>query len=59
MEHSDFIEEMRVGRYYDHIERDPREFMQADEKVDLKTLPQYKGLSTQKTMLPDKDVRVK
>lgn len=32
----------------------------ADEKIDLKTLGGYKaGLSSQKTMLPDKDVRVK
>ena len=58
MEHKSFIDDMREEKYYNHIERDPREFMQADEKVDLKTLPQYKGLSTQKTMLPDKEVRV-
>ena len=50
---------MIKGKFYDNIEKDPRDTMAADEKIDLKSLPQYQGLSTQKTMLADKDVTVK
>ena len=34
---------LEKGKFYDKIELDPRENMQSDEKVDLKSLPQYKG----------------
>lgn len=50
---------MAKGKFYDNIEKDPRDTVGADDKIDLKSLPQYQGLSTQKTMLPDKDVTVK
>jgi len=49
------------GKYYEHIEKDPRLTASApDEKIDLKSLGHFKrDFATQKTMLPDKDVRVK
>ena len=45
---------MLNGVFYDGIETDPRDSRDADEKYDLKTLSQYKGLSSQKTMLSSK-----
>ena len=46
IEHGALIKDMKSGKYYDHIDRDPREFSHAEEKYDLKSLAAYKGLST-------------
>lgn len=59
-QHGQYINEMEKGKFYDKIELDPRENMQADEKVDLKSLPQYKGqLSKQQTSIRDDKVTVR
>ena len=42
IEHGKLIQEMAQGKFYDKIEIDPRTVNTADEKVDLKSLPQYK-----------------
>ena len=43
IEHGKLIQEMAKGKFYDKIDIDPRNVNTADEKVDLKSLPQYKG----------------
>ena len=59
-EHQEFISKMRQGNFYDNIDVDPRDSLQADEKVDLKSLKQYKGaLSSQKTSIRDDKVHVR
>jgi len=59
-EHGKIITAMKSGKFPENIDKDPRLSALADDKIDLKSLPQYKGgFSSQKTMLPDKDVRVK
>ncbi len=40
-EHGKLVNEMIKGKFYDNIEKDPRDTMAADEKIDLKSLPQY------------------
>ena len=59
-EHTKLCNEIMAGKFPENIQKDPRDSVMSDEKVDLKSLGLYKaGLSSQKTMLPDKDVRVK
>ena len=43
VEHGKYIGEMGQGKFYDNIETDPRDSAQADDKIDLKSLAQYKG----------------
>lgn len=51
---------MAQGKFYDNIEKDPRDNIYADEKVDLKSLKQYKGsLQSQKTTIADNKVNVR
>ena len=45
-EHGKLINGMAKGKFYDNIEKDPRDTVGADDKIDLKSLPQYQGLST-------------
>jgi len=42
VEHGKMIGGMAQGKFYDNIEKDPRDNIYADEKVDLKSLKQYK-----------------
>lgn len=42
IEHGKQIGSMAQGKFYDNIEKDPRDNIYADEKVDLKSLKQYK-----------------
>ena len=39
--HGKYIGEFQEGKFYASIEQDPRDSIEADEKVDLKSLPQY------------------
>ncbi len=48
---------MKKGSFYPGIEKDPRKSKEADEKVTLANTANY-GLSSQKTMLADKNVHV-
>lgn len=41
---------MEKGAFYDGIEKDPRDTLLTDTKYDLKTLPGYQGLQSQKTI---------
>lgn len=38
---SQYIEEMAKGKFYEGIEKDPRDSKQPDEKIDLGGLPTY------------------
>lgn len=42
---------MMAGNFYPNIEVNPRDHVQPDEKYDLKSLSNYKGLSKMKTFL--------
>ena len=42
IEHGKFIGQMAEGKFYDNIDKDPLDNIYADEKVDLKSLKQYK-----------------
>lgn len=42
IQHGKFIGEMQQGKFYDNIDKDPLDNIYADEKVDLKSLKQYK-----------------
>lgn len=45
-EHGKLIAEMQQGKFYQNIEKDPRESVLPDEKLDLTTIAGYtKGLS--------------
>ena len=60
IEHGKLIGNMAQGKFYDNIEKDPRDNIYADEKVDLKSLRQYKPLiSSQKTTIADDKVNVR
>jgi hypothetical protein len=60
MEHSRYIAEFAAGKFYANIDKDPRDNAHADDKVDLKSLSQYKpGFSSQKTMIADDKVHVR
>jgi len=39
--HDQYIDEMVKGKFYEGIEKDPRDSQQPDEKVDLSGLPTY------------------
>ncbi len=55
--HQKYLTEMKKGSFYPGIEKDPRKSKEADEKVTLANTANY-GLSSQKTMLADKNVHV-
>lgn len=46
--HDVYIDEMAKGKFYEGIEKDPRDSQQPDEKIDLSGLPTY---TSQKTTL--------
>lgn len=48
---------MKESNFYPGIEKDPRKSKDADEKITLANTANY-GLTTQKTMLADKNVHV-
>ena len=50
---------MQKGLFYKNIEQDPRDSVLNDEKIDLKSIPGYQKLSSQKTMLSDDKVHVR
>ena len=59
-EHGKMIADMEQGKFYPNISVDPRDSVLPDEKIDLKSLPDYKpGLSSQKTMIADNKVHVR
>ena len=59
MEHGRYIADFAQGKFYKNIEKDPRDNMHPDEKLDLKTVPGYKGFSRQKTTIADDSVNVR
>ena len=59
IEHGKLIGEMQSGKFYQNIEVDPRDSVLPDEKIDLKSLPGYQKLSSQKTMISDDKVHVR
>ena len=59
-EHNKLCTDILNGKYYQNIDKDPRETNTADEKIDLKTLGKFrKTFATQQTMLPGDNIRVK
>ena len=51
-QHTEYVNKMSLGTFYDGIEKDPRESKEADEKLELSSLPNYtQGLSKKKTFL--------
>ena len=40
-EHGKFIGEMSMGKFYSKIDKDPRDNMFADDKIDIKSLKQF------------------
>jgi hypothetical protein len=38
IEHGRFISEMAQGKFYPNIDKDPRDNIYADDKIDLKSL---------------------
>lgn len=46
IEHSKLIDEMTQGQFYKNIDVDPRDSVLPDEKLDLKSLPGYKGITS-------------
>ena len=58
-EHGKMISEMSAGKFYDNIEQDPRDSTTNDEKLDLKSIPGFKSLSSQKTMISDEKAHVR
>ena len=51
---------MASGTFYDGIENDPRKSKEADEKLDLESMPNYKaGLSKKKTFLTNEGRAIK
>ena len=50
---------MKNGQFYQNIEVDPRDSVLPDEKIDLKSVPGYQKLSSQKTMISDEKVHVR
>ena len=59
MEHGRYIADFAQGKFYKNIEVDPRDHEHPDEKLDLKTVPGYKGFSRQKTTIADNTVNVR
>ena len=60
MEHGRHIADFAQGKFYKNIEKDPRENLHPDEKLDLKTVPGYKpGFSRMKTTIADESVNVR
>ena len=58
--HREYVNNFHEGNFYDGIENDPRKTKEADEKLDLNSLPQYKpGLSKRKTFLKSEGRSVK
>ena len=43
MEHGRYIADMTEGKFYANIDKDPRDNIHADDKIDLKSLPQFKA----------------
>ena len=58
--HTEYVNQMAQGTFYDGIENDPRKTKEADEKLDLESLPNYKpGLSKKKTFLTNEGRAIK
>ena len=48
--HTENVKDMKNGVFYQGIENDPRSTVLPDSKYDLKTLPGYRGIQSQKTL---------
>ena len=57
--HGKICDDMEINNFPAGIENDPRESLEADDKIDLKTLKDYAPLKAQKTFLPNDKVTVK